>query len=357
MPPSKICKSLKTKELKMNSSDLTHHHEFSPSKLERLANCPWSWRNCKDWKSEDSKNSMHGTLLHRAVYDDEVFDKLSEKDREIVAAIRREHVEPFSEMEHYHELHVDVRDNAGNVLTEGTLDYLVISPDGKIANLKDWKFGGYEVTKAASNPQLRAYAAGVFQRFRKLEKIFVMVVQPLYDMDDYDSQAEFSRDDVFLLVDEIAKTVDKAKSATEADASPSAENCRYCNREHCAPFRRKMEANFAVMEISPEKLSDQEKIMTVDYADRIITAEKEIKSIMELKTKPARKCILDHGGSENYRVAAGRVTSKTDWKALCADLGISEDVVSRYTESKQGEPFITARMRKKQKPAELLERT
>ena len=341
----------------MNSSELTHHHEFSPSKMERIANCPWSWRNCKDWKSEDSKDSAHGTLLHRAVYDDEVFDKLSGKDHETIALIRREHVEPFSGLEHYHELHVDVRDSAGSVLTEGTLDYLVISPDGKIANLKDWKFGGYEVEKAASNPQLRAYAAGVFQRFPKLEKIFVMVVQPMYNMDDYDSQAEFTRDVLPAFVSEIENVISKAKSATESDASPSAENCRYCNREHCAPFRRKMEANFAVMEISPETLSEKEKIMTVEYADRLVTAEKEIKSIMELKTKPARKCILEHGGSENYRVAEGRITSKTDWKALCSDLGISEEVISRYSESKQGEPYITARMRKKQKPAKLPERT
>jgi hypothetical protein len=324
------------------------HHKFSPSSMERMGNCPWSYKNCQGWQQQDNADSSHGTLLHRAMYDDSVFAKLSKADRETVAALRAEHVEPYKNFEHYHELRLEIYRNDGTLLNFGTSDFVVISPDGKTASLKDWKFGNYEVTPAVNNPQLKNYVAGIFQKFPKVETVFVMTVQPAYGTGDYDQQAELKRECLPEILTELENIVEKAENANEAQAVPNAENCRYCNKAQCRAFLRKMDENFSILQINSAELADNEHEMTIEFADRLLCAEKEIKKAMEVKVALAKQLVIANGGSVNFALRDGRVTKTTNWKALCEKHGICEEEIASFTTEKQGEPFLAPRMRKKQ---------
>lgn len=329
------------------------HHPLSPSKLDRIAACPWSYKNCLDWEQEGSNDANRGTLLHRAIYEDGVYAALTTADRELINAIRQEHVNPYIGMERYNELHVQVFDNDGTLITEGTLDDLTISKDGKKASLKDWKFGSYEVTPAEQNRQIKAYVCGVFQRFPKVETVYSLIVQPVYGIANYDNQHQFRREQLPELLHEVREIKRKALVATEFDANPTGDNCRYCNKNSCEAFRRKMAENFSVMAIDPDQLSITEQNMTLDFADRLLCAESEIKAAMKAKTDKARDLILAAGGSASFRVQAGRISKKTDWDAIAEKHGITECEIADHTTEKEGDPYLMPRMRKKKSTAEI----
>lgn len=325
------------------------HHEFAPSKLERMAGCPWSYRNCLGWTSDEGSDAARGSLLHAAIYDDAAYRLLSVRERGMIDFIRDEHIRPYAGMEHYHELLVQVVMD-GVILTEGTLDDLVISPDGLSASLKDWKFGSYEVAPAEENPQIKAYVCGIFHKFPKVRTVYAMIVQPVYGSADYDRQAVFTRDQYPELLREIAGIIHTAKNAPEESATPSATNCRYCNKMACRAFRAKMDRNFDVFAIDPEQLSAEDTEMTLDFADRLLCAKREIESIMDAKTVEAKKMILANGGSANFRVQAGRISKRTDWKKIVEAHGIPQSEIDEATTTTESEPYLMPRMRRKPVP-------
>lgn len=333
------------------------HHEFSPSKLDRIESCPYSWLNCLNWQSEEGKEAQRGANLHRAIYDDAELAKCSGSEKSMIDFIRKEHIQPYVEagLERYVELQIHVTlDNC--LLTYGYIDDLTISKNGKIANLKDWKFGGYEVEEAKDNKQIWAYVCGIFQKFPTVEKVYATVVQPIYGAADYDKQACFERKDLHYLLCRLNEIIERAKSATLADANATADNCRYCNKLACPVFKAKMEENFALLAVDPEALSEVETETAIEYADRLLVAEKEIKDILKSKTSAAKKAIIAAGGSENFRVQAGRVTKKTDWRLLAEKFGISDEDIAEATEQTIGEPCLMPKMRKKKNIKEIEEK-
>lgn len=324
------------------------HHEFAPSSLGRLQGCPWSYHQCKNWVQPESKNALGGRLLHEAVYNDEAFAKLGTSEKNTVTKLRKEHVEPYAHLEHYHELTVEVFMADGTLLNFGTADFVVISPDGESASLKDWKFGGFEVAKAGENPQMKNYVAGLFQKFPRLKRVFAMIVQPSCGADDYENQAEFKKEHLPELLAELENIVDTAKSSNEAMANPNAENCRYCNKLRCGAYLRQMDENFAIMKADSSILADDEHEMTIEFADRLLCAEKEIKKAMETKVAIAKELVINNGGSPSFSLRNGRITRTTDWKALCEKHGICQEEIDLFTTETQGTPFLAMKMKRKE---------
>ena len=323
------------------------HHEFAPSSLGRLQGCPWSYHQCKGWTEPENKDAFDGRLLHEAIYDDSAFQKLGNSEKKTVLKIRTEHVEPYAHLEHYHELKLEIFKSDGTLFNFGTADFVVISPDGKAASLKDWKFGGFEVAKASENPQIKNYVVGIFQKFPAVEKVFAMTVQPVHGADDYDDQAEFQRSHLPELLTELESIVDRAKNANEAMANPNGENCRYCNKLQCEAFLRKMDENFIIMKVDSSILAEDQHQMTIEFADRLLCAEKEIKNVMEVKVQLAKDLVIANGGSENFSVRNGRVTKTVDWKALCEKHGICQEEIDIFTTEKQSAPFLAMKMKRK----------
>ena len=329
------------------------HHSFAPSSLERIENCPPSWEICKNMLRDDSgKDASRGDLMHRAFYDDSALAELNGKDKEVILALRKEHIEPYPAekgIKHFHELFVEIKDETGETLTTGTLDYLIISADEKIGSLIDLKFGSYEVTPAGDNPQIWAYAIGVFQKFPKLEQLFALIAQPVFGIGNFDQQAVFKRSDLPRLIARIKQIEDnaeKADSANFAEYHPSTSDCRYCNKMQCPVHRNWMIENMRVMGLTEHDLPKDVVDMTVEYADRVKLAEKAIKDQMTPLSNMATLAIKNFGGSEHWKVCNGRVTKTVDWKSLCTKYNISDDEIAEFTTEKTGEPYVTARTRK-----------
>lgn len=325
------------------------HHTFSPSKLERIENCPPSWKLCRDFRQEDGNDAARGTLLHRAFHDDAVLAELSEADRKLIGELRGEYVELFLKrgMKVHYELFVTVRDEDGRELTGGTLDILVLSQDETVAQVIDLKFGGYEVTEAKENLQMIAYVAGVFQKFQKVKTCFSLIAQPVFGIGNYDRQAKTERGELPAMLDRIRRAEEAAEKADPADLSlyrPTAGNCRYCNKLACPQYRKWMRTNMEI--IGVEELPREVAEMTVDYADRVKCAGKAIVEEMKGMIDLADRVILDNGGSANYRVCAGRNTRKIDWKELCRKHGITDEEIAEFTTESVGNPYLTTRMRK-----------
>lgn len=322
------------------------HHEFSPSRLNRLADCPWSYKNCLGWVSPDTDDSRRGTVMHEAVHNDDVLATLPDGDAELIRQLRAEHVTRFLNLEHYFELQVEVTRRDGTLLTSGYIDFLYLSPDREMAGMVDWKFGSQEVAPAEHNWQMKGYAAGVFQQFPTVKRIFAMTVQPVFGMDHYDKQFQFERAMLPQILMDIDAIQERAKNATPADAHPAPERCRECNQLHCAKYRERMEENISLMQGDTDlPLAEQE--MTLDFADRLLCAKREIEILMAKRAGEAKNVVIKAGGSEHFRVQSGRVTAKTDWQALMKAFRIPEEAVKDFTETTTGEPFIAPRMRRK----------
>lgn len=328
------------------------HHEFAPSKLERIEGCPASWKMCRDFHPESGKDATRGSLLHEAIHNDKVLAGLSEQDQNLVMSLRNEYIEPFKSkgFKIFHELPVVIRDEDGSELTAGTLDALILSPDETQGSLIDFKFGIYEVTEAKENPQILAYCAGAFQQFPKLQTVFALIVQPVFGIGNYDKQAKIGRDELPAILKRIRQAEEAAKNADLQDLSiyhATASNCRYCNKFACPKYREWMRTNMEIVGVSemPQEVED----MTVEYADRVKLAGKAIQAEMKSVLELADKVILDCGGSENYRVCSGKVTKKTDWKGLCAKHEITAEEIAEFTTESVGFPYLTARTRKNSK--------
>lgn len=366
------------------------HHEKSPSKADRLKNCPPSFKICKGWIQEDSEDAKHGTILHNAIYDDTIYKTLSGGDKSIIDSIRIEHIIPFQNKEkypeliHYSELYVEVKNQKGEILTAGTCDDVCISRD--IASLKDWKFGSYEVVPAINNMQIKEYVAGLFQKFHQVNTIFAVIVQPCYWDGDFESkQAEFKRDmlpDIISEIEEINKKCDEVDINDFTQYSCKTDNCRYCNKSACKVYNAKMyEAAISYgMTVIENTLPD---IDIVNYADEMLCKAKMLEAMIEEKKDVFKKIVIKNGGSANFSVREGKKTRKTDWKSVSRELcekyihsvcrlkkwfrnipvdylfeksdKIVEKVVSKYTSETIGDPYVASKMRNTNKRKELKE--
>lgn len=328
--------------------ELVVHDSFSPSKLERIEVCPPSWKICDGFVSASSTDASRGTLMHEAFYDDTALAKLNDSDRAIIENLREEHIKPFANagVETYHEFTVIVCDMGGNYLTRGTLDYLMLSKDRKMASLIDLKFGNYEVEPAETNIQIWAYVAGVFQEFKEVETVYALIVQPVYGIGNYDHQAKFERADLPRIVERIYNIIAAAKKADLSDLAQyhCGKNCRYCNKAECAKYRQWMRENMQLLSIAemPQEIAE----MTLEYADKVKVAAKAIADEMKPTVELADKVILESGGSEHYIVCKGKTTRRTNWKGVCEKFGISDTDIAEYTTESVSNPYLSVRMRK-----------
>ncbi len=359
------------------------HHEFSPSKSERLKNCPPSYWVCKDWSPLETDDSSHGTLLHKAIYDDESYNQLSSNDKSIIDNIRIEHIMPFQDktlypnLEHYSELYVEIRDyeNNNELITAGTCDDVMVN--GNIASLKDWKFGSYEVTNAQENMQIKEYVIGLFQKFPNVHTIYAVIIQPCYwDGNFDDKQAVFTRDMLNDLIEEIKQIKEKCLNSDINDFkqySCNTDNCRYCNKNACKVYNQNLliAAQSYGIDVLNEKLPSEELL---HYSDDMLCKAKILKDMIEEKEKICKNVILKAGGSTNFVVVDGRKSKKIDWNAIVNELArkyihviarlkkwyliipieylenksksFIDKIISKHTKENQGEPYVKTRMRK-----------
>jgi len=106
-------------------------------------------------------------------------------------------------------------------LTFGTADRIAIA--GNRALLFDYKFGRNSVPDAEENPQLQAYAVGVFEEFPVIEEVKVFILIPRRDEV---SSAIYSRNDLNRLRLRVQTIIARCEAA-KPELRPT-EHCLYC---------------------------------------------------------------------------------------------------------------------------------
>ena len=319
-------------------SDTPIHALVSPSGMWAVKICPYTAKLCYGEPDRESEASKRGTLLHEAVYNDEVLASLEGEDKKIVEDIRDKFIKPIKDNPQYkinHELRLELHDKEGKLLTWGLIDYLVVSNNGKTGQLLDWKFGFKPVDTFWYNAQLKCYSAMAYQNFPKLKEIYSMPVQPAVGI-SFDNMAHSTREENYEdFLKEAEEVVKLGTEATEADAKPNGEVCCYCLKDKCPAYQRQMLEVCRAYNIELDKRGEElaslppkeAVIFANDKKKRLDMAKAVIKEI----EGELNRLIIINGGSEDYRVVNPSMRRVVDWEALARELGATEEQIEAKT--------------------------
>lgn len=200
----------------------TSHARFSPSSLKYFEACPCYQ---KLETTEIHPVTARGSAMHKACetgnmkgldYDEQ---KLVQKCLSFVEEKKAEYAARNTNFMDLSEQKLGVFDQWGYV------DRFFITADE--AALFDFKFGFNPVDPAETNPQMWAYAIGIFEKYPYVSRLSLYILQPRLD---YIDSASFDRTkDLGTMKVRIKAIIERAKMATPEMAKPG-DQCIYCNR-------------------------------------------------------------------------------------------------------------------------------
>lgn len=320
---------------------MSDHHPFSPSALFRLDACPGSYQLCRDLPEVTGDDADRGTAMHNYIAEPSARHSLSDADRAICDRVIDMFVRPFEgKADIFKEYQVAIEDETGEVLTEGTADFVAIA--GNVACLNDWKFGAIQVEDAEINIQMQGYAVGVMQMYPQITRLFAQVVQPMLGL-NFDGQTCFDRS---IIPEFIAKIKDIQKRCTAENPAFNAgeKQCRYCRgKNKCEAFKTWIIQHAEALAV---KLPDYE-ITTLEKADDTLVKCNIVKKYLDNMADVAKEIILQAGGSENFCVVRESTGSKIDYKRLVEDMSITPEILSQYSEETNKAAFVTPRRKKR----------
>lgn len=213
------------------------HHEFSPSKLHRLAACPGSYRLCKTQGLQEKPQEYtdEGKDLHKHI---EIHTTPEDAEAaELVTRCRTVYQEILASIgpnaKLYHERTLQLLDADGEVLSEGTADIVIEDEELELITVIDWKFGRQPVTPARDNIQVNAYGTMAaikrgWSRFRSI------IFQPriMQKPDEY-LASSFS---LSIIEARIRTIIDRAKNDPEMILSLG-DHCTYCPARALCPLQ------------------------------------------------------------------------------------------------------------------------
>jgi Protein of unknown function (DUF2800) len=274
---------------------------------------------------DDSPQSREGTLLHE--YDanpnlDRSFLKPSQRDLLSTATRLDEAVferakEQFGASDNFEEgreedlsvtfgaWHIGVENQTG-VILPGHCDRRRYYPDLKLLVVIDKKFGFDEVTPAAANPQLRAYALGGGIKYPS-DNIVVAITQPRLSFERRITMANYQPADIAAALVEVAAILENARKP-DAPLVPGPEQCRYCKAKlTCGAYRDYVGQGMSVVAVlsgTPAKrgadAAEIIKAATDEQLDRLLVAIQMADFVSDIAKDEGRR-----------RVAAGQLTT---WK-------------------------------------------
>ena len=327
-------------------------HAFaSPSKLSAIMECPYAARNCEGWEDTPSVYAERGRLLHAAIYDEETRSLLKDADKELIMKMRGIYVEPYIEsgMTVYHEVLVEIKDEAGTVITFGTIDLVVESADKKHLMLIDLKFGNMPVESADKNRQLKAYFVGAMQKYPEAVDAHVCIAQPSCGQDDEELTLYTREEDYAILYKEVSSIVRLAEEATPEDARPNEASCKWCNKDACPAYKKLMDKvceEYQLELVKDTELQAMPPAMLVEYCDHRKMGLEILKDIIKTQEGLINEVILKAGGSANYRVQQGSSRRVTDWKAVAAECRIPQEIIEKHTTLSLSAPSVRRKQRR-----------
>lgn len=108
----------------------------------------------------------------------------------------------------------------------GTSDCIILSD--KVMYIIDFKYGKGVPVSAEDNPQLKLYAAGAWEAFRRTDDIDIVVMVIVQPRLDNISESRISVKDLLDWMDNEVVPAAKLAYAGEGDFNPSTETCRFC---------------------------------------------------------------------------------------------------------------------------------
>jgi len=247
------------------------HHEYAPSSMKRLKECPASFEFSKlfpELPSHDVRDS--GDRLHDVMESGDVTglskDELALVDicNDMLERIKEKY--GISDEDIHKEVKIKVRSINFKTLTEGTVDIEFVVYDRVV--ILDWKFGFVKV-EAVDNEQLRTYAVGAMQKYGK-EKADVYIAQPRFDFLDFES---FDLEPSLMKVEEIIEN-------TKMQNNPfyrAGDHCQYCKAKFGCGVQRNFylevekREDLILTQISDEKIYDlyEKQKIVKKYSDSI----------------------------------------------------------------------------------------
>ena len=219
------------------TSETRVHHPYSPSSLQCREACP---------KFEQRGGPVHEMALTGTKQHDSVDSGIDDPDlpdyraMAVAECIRmtEERVAAFPGGTILREVYLPIDDEVVlakdgtpfHGTTAGYLDFGIVSADGKMAEIIDWKFGNNAVEEARNNVQGSSYALGILKRFPNLDSIKVTFIMPHAD---YVSTHTFTRSDFSNLLTRIVTIVRRSELATRSPgdfsmAVANSSSCRFC---------------------------------------------------------------------------------------------------------------------------------
>ena len=260
------------------------NHIYSPSRLQRIHDCPGSVRMesmCPPVTT--TPEASEGTLLHKVIAG---YGGEEQLDTEQAGAIEscREFMQSLYHKDGtkwYSEVEVDVQDEHGDILTQGTIDVLLHHADNT-ADVIDWKFGRTPVEEAANNYQGAAYALGVFQLLG-VKSVTFHIYQPRIF-----AHTQYTFTNPKNILTNIRNIINRAK-APELILNAGDTACRYCAAKSICPA---FSARFRALEATPDETRDlTNPAVLLDYWNRAQVVERFMK---ELKEAVTNYC-MEHG--------------------------------------------------------------
>jgi len=199
------------------------HHEFGASSLSRYHKCPLSYQLSKGIKDIESEDANLGTLLHKAVENDDI--EIAPLEHQWVVEFSLKYldavIKKHNPKEIIKEKLISVKDETGKEISFGTADVVLVCDDYCV--VLDWKmlFGVH--TEAQENIQLAFYSLGLSQEYN-VNKVTAILAQPqLRECSEYEFTAFAS------ILKLIKKIINKCKSPLEElEPNPSLETCKFC---------------------------------------------------------------------------------------------------------------------------------
>lgn len=190
------------------------HARYSPSSFAYREICP-GFIN----REESGPAAEEGSLIHKAVETGKL-DALTEEQRQCAELCLRfvaDEERRFRPEKIIKEHKVSICEG----LTFGTADRVAIA--GSRALLYDYKFGRSSVPDAEENPQLQAYAVGIFEEFPVIDEVTVFILIPRRDEV---SSAIYRRSDLQRLKLRVQTTIARCE-VPEPETRPT-DHCLYC---------------------------------------------------------------------------------------------------------------------------------
>jgi hypothetical protein len=217
------------------------HHEFGPSRLHRLAQCPGSHFLSQGLAEEpESEYAAEGKMLHAAVAGDkDARLALNPEQAQLVHRIE-EFIDGLDLAAVEYERRVTLRTTGSRELLFGTADLVAVDVrNPRIGYVADWKFGRAPVSTPSLNLQAAAYAAAWAQE-KGLEAVHAYIFSPRLEREP----SSFTFADPDGIVDTIAEIIQRCESP--AKTFKTGDHCRWCPARHTCPKLREESALVAV---------------------------------------------------------------------------------------------------------------